>query len=132
MQKFYSLSKLVTAAIAAYDNGTPMNPAGCRGNGSLLTYHETDKQYQGKNVSIGNKIHAVSASALVHGVNKALEQGMDVVAATARCMGYQMYVSVRGKRNVESEATKETTTSDQGDGITVQISHLLYIIECIT
>lgn len=100
MQKFYSAAKLTEAAIEAFDSGKPMNPAGVRGWMTSFTYQETDAPYNGRNVLLGDRIRSVSAPEYIHNVNLALEQGLNVDAATARAMGIQLYVIIKGKRDV--------------------------------
>jgi len=111
-QKFYSCAKYVEAAIKAYDEGNPWNPAGCRGMAALFTYQETDGRYHGKDVVLGNRIVATSAPALIYGVNLALDRGLAVDAITARAMGMHMSVSIKGKREVVIEKVNENTQEE--------------------
>lgn len=117
LQKFYSCAKLVEAAIEAYDKGKPMNPSGVRGHMTIFTYQPTDAEFHGRNVLLGDRIRSTSAPELIYNVNLALSKGLDVDYRTARSMGLQMYVIIKGKReNVQEipvEAPKATVEAKE-------------------
>jgi hypothetical protein len=121
MQKYYGANRFVEAAIKAFDQGKPFNPAGCRGFANLFTYDENIVgEYHGRKSTLGNAIRAMNAQEFIASVNEALEQGRNVDHLTARSVGFQMFVAIKGDNRVVSEEAKtqvQAEAKQEGEGV---------------